>query len=575
MPDFLRTWIRAITLWSTGLISCGPVVAAEKPPAAIREAYRRYALEHPGDPEAGQALFRSDQKLVCTNCHVITGIEKSGPNLDGIADKYSRRELIKHILEPNAFIQPGYEQVTVVTKAGKTVSGRIRLASKLEYRLLNAEGKLVRIKQGDIDELQVSQTSMMPDNLTTAVTQQQFADLVAYLSTLRSGIQTGFGPDNEPVEIPLLTRTVKFDPIHGPEQRFANPVWCTAIPGHPHQLVVVEHQEGRIWRLDRTQVPPRQILFLDLTDEEIAISPNQGLMCLAFHPRYATNRRYFVKQEVRENGRVKTTLMERQAAADGLSDSGQPARRLLELEQPAFNHNGGCLGFGPDGMLYLAFGDGGPQKDPPGYSQNPRIFHGSILRIDVDHRDDGLEYAIPADNPFVAAHRRDPAIRPETWAIGFREPWRFSFDRQTGHLWVGDVGQNAFEEVLLVGRGENHGWNVYEGFTEFSDEYRRDDAVYTPPLFAYPHSFGVSVTGGYVYRGRQAPSFQGVYVFGDYESRRVWGLVQRGGELLAIREIGRAPEHIASFGEDLEGELYLVGYEGTIYHVDLAESHFE
>jgi hypothetical protein len=168
----------------------------------------------------------------------------------------------------------------------------------------------------------------------------------------------------------------------------------------------------------------------------------------------------------------------------------------------------------------------------------------------------------------LKAHERDPAVLPETWATGFREPWRFSFDPKTGKLWVGDVGQDRWESVCLVRAGENHGWNVYEAYEPFSNEYRREGEKFTFPLYAYPHSFGVCVTG-------KAPSFDGVYIFGDYETRRIWGLKEEAGKLIAVREIGEAPQHIASFGVDENGDIYVVGYEGMIYRMDLSGSKFE
>jgi glucose/arabinose dehydrogenase len=193
-----------------------------------------------------------------------------------------------------------------------------------------------------------------------------------------------------------------------------------------------------------------------------------------------------------------------------------------------------------------------------------------MVRIDVDQTEAGRRYAIPMDNPFVDAHRRDPAVRPETWAIGFREPWRFSFDAKTGELYVGDVGQDKYEEICLVQRGENHGWNVREAFAPFSDEYRRNCDTYADPLFAYEHGLGFSITGGYVYRGKSSPSFDGVYIFGDYSTRRVWGLRQQNHVATKVMEIGTAPGSIASFGVDQQGEIYLVTYMGTIFHVDLS-----
>jgi len=216
-------------------------------------------------------------------------------------------------------------------------------------------------------------------------------------------------------------------------------------------------------------------------------------------------------------------------------------------------------------------GDTGPQEDPQGHGQNTTLLLGKMLRIDVDHPANGRPYAIPPDNPFV--NRND--VRPEIWALGFREPWRFSFDPLTGEFWVGDVGQDRYEEVDIVLPGENYGWNVYEGFEPFSNRYRKPGADYVLPVFAYARKFGVSVTGGWIYRGDTNSSFYGVYIFGDYQSRRLWGLTQENRQLKKIRELGLAPQRIVSFGRDLQGELYLVGYEGTIYRIDFQNAVFE
>jgi putative heme-binding domain-containing protein len=565
--------------WLTLLVVSGLATMgnAQQSPE-VREQYRRFALEHAGDPARGALLFRQHEKLVCSNCHEIAAAEKSGPNLDGIADKYSRADLIQQLLEPSASIKPGYESVTVITKQGQVFAGRVRLSSRLEYKLIDAAGKAISIPQEDIEEIHASLVSMMPENLTASISHQEFADLVAYLESLRSAVQTGFAGPDQPLEIPLLATPIEFRPVHPPEVKFDNPVWFVPIPGQTRQYVVLEQQEGRAWRLDRSTDPPNKELFVDL-HADIAISPNQGLMCLAFHPRYVENGRYFVKHETKEGGRVKTVVIERKASDNHLRDSGQPSRRLLALEQPALNNSGGCLMFGPDGKLYIAFGDGGPSYDKNGLSQNLAILQGSILRIDVDRQAAALEselpYGIPADNPFVGLSRGEQGVRAEAWAYGFREPWRISFDRLTGDLWVGDVGQDKFEEVAIVRRGENHGWNVLEGFAPYSDEYRRAGETYTAPLFMYPHSFGIAIVGGYVYRGDPRSSFYGTYIFGDYESRRVWGLRQTEGRVTGVREIGRAPQHIASFAEDESGEIYLVGYEGTVFHLDLAATRFE
>lgn len=551
-------------------LSACPSVGAE--PDSSRESYAEFVREHPGDPTAGQQLFEQHRDLACTKCHRLGGAEKSGPNLDGIADKYSVDELLQHILEPSLAIKPGYEATTLVTNNGQILTGRVIRVTKEMYRLMDGEGRSKDLPRDEIEEVRVSTKSLMPDNVAQSLTKEQFADLFAYLLTLKYRAGSGLRAANEAVEIPKLSPSVKLRPLDGTQQTFANPVWCGSIPG-TGQMAVVEHQEAKIWRFALQEGAGQKELFLDLAGQ-VKYGNNWGLMCVAFHPKFSTNRRYYLKHEVEEEGGVKTIVVERLATADLLRDSGQASRRLLEVEQPAFNHNGGCLAFGGDGMLYIAFGDGGPQRDPNGYCQNPRVLHGSLLRIDVDRQDAGRPYAIPKDNPFWEAHRQDPAVRPETWAIGFREPWRFSFDTSTGDLWLGDVGQNLYEEVCLVRRGENHGWNVLEAFEPFSDAYLRLSEAYQDPIFAYHHRLGVSVTGGFVYRGQQAPSFDGVYIFGDYETRTLWGLTQTAGKLAKVRELGKSPEHIASFGTDSDGEIYVVGYEGTIFHLDLSTTPF-
>ena len=206
-----------------------------------------------------------------------------------------------------------------------------------------------------------------------------------------------------------------------------------------------------------------------------------------------------------------------------------------------------------------------------GNAQNRLLLRGKIMRIDVDGVEEDRAFRIPSDNPFVGV----PGMRPEIWAMGFREPWRFSFDAVTGDLWVGDVGQDLFEEVGIVRRGENHGWNVYEGFAAFSNRRRSPETEYVFPVFAYSRKYGPSVTGGFVYRAEPQSSFNGVYIFGDYEKRYIWGLTQENRTLKKIRQIGMAPQRIVSFGMDARGELYVVGYEGTIYRIDLSDSVFE
>ena len=298
----------------------------------------------------------------------------------------------------------------------------------------------------------------------------------------------------------------------------------------------------------------------------------RGLLGMAFHPKYGTNRRYFyAKHLVVEKGRFATFVFEAEAAPDGRRDSGKPPRQVLRMDETSNVHYGGGLEFGPDGYLYVGMGDSGPQQDPQGNAQNLALPLGKMLRIDVDHADEHKPYSIPPDNPFAGR----AGVRPEIWALGLREPWRFSFDPVTNELWVGDVGQDLFEEVDIVRRGENYGWNVYEGFEPFSNRYRRAGEAFVPPVFAYSRRYGASVTGGYVYRGDPNSSFYGVYVFGDYQTKRLFALTQENRSLKAVRQIARPPEMPVSFGRDDTGELYMVGYEGAIYRIDLAATRFE
>ena len=278
-----------------------------------------------------------------------------------------------------------------------------------------------------------------------------------------------------------------------------------------------------------------------------------------------------MKHQVFEEGKIATILIEKIAAEDFHHDSGRPSRRLLKIVSTTQDHSGGCIQFGPDGFLYLGMGDTGPQQDPQGHGQDLQTLLGKMSRIDVDRREPDLEYAIPRDNPF----RNRSDARPEIWALGFREPWRFSFDPVTGDLWVGDVGQDRVEEVAIVRVGENHGWNVFEGFEPFSNKYRTDGATYVPPIFAYKRKYGNSITGGYVFRGDKTSPFYGLYLCGDYTSKRIWAVAQENRTLKSVREIAQCPQNISSFATDDVGDIFVIGYEGMVYKLDFTNAKFD
>lgn len=543
-----------------------PANPVPQPLAPALRAHTDFAMRSDGDAARGRVLFANEQRAACAKCHSVDGSSgKAGPDLFAVGDKFPRRELIRALLEPSAAIAVGYGTTIVETKSGEEFQGVIKESTDAWLELKGADGLAVRIAKRDIQGQRTSEVSLMPDGLEGGMTHQEFADLVAYLEGLRQPESAFASTQGMPVQIPVAARAVELQPLFDASVRLNRPLWFGEVPGFTNRFVVLEHG-GRSWIIERTADGDTQETLVDLSGT-VRVGGATGLLGLAFHPKFRENWKYFLKYQIVENGRISTLLVERRFSADFRSDSGQPARPLLKIPAVTQDHNGGPIEFGPDGFLYIGTGDTGPQRDPQGHGQDLKMLLGKILRIDVDRQEGELPYAIPADNPF----RHATNARPEIWAYGFREPWRFSFDRATGDFWVGDVGQDRVEEVAIVRAGENHGWNVFEGFAPFSNRFRRDEAKYIAPIFAYPHRVGVSVTAGYVYRGRRAPLMQGRHICGDFESRRLWALAETNRVLTSVVEIGRAPTRIASFTEDSQGEIYLVGYDlGVIYRMNLA-----
>jgi putative heme-binding domain-containing protein len=531
--------------------------------------YKSFALSHQGDVARGRELFFG-AKAACSRCHNIDGTGIVGPDLATVGDKFGRSDLIQSILEPSSEIAVGYETTIVETKAGDLHQGILKHATDIAIELVGAEAKPFWIDTNEIRHRSTSRVSMMPDGLEAALTTAEFADVIEFLASLKLPATAQVNRHGMPETISELGRPISLQPFHAADLKFEHPVWFGFVPGLSLTYAVVEHEFGRIWLLEKN--PAGDDLFAELEEQRLPVAGGtRGFIGLVFHPRFAENRKYYVALHVHEGADNYTLTIEREAAADLRQDSGRPGREILRVKCTAAVHYGGGMQFGPDGYLYIGMGDSGPQEDPQGNAQNPQLLRGKLMRIDVDHRTDGKNYSIPADNPF--ANSRD--VRPEIWAIGFREPWRFSFDPLTKELWVGDVGQYLFEEVDIVRRGENFGWNVYEGFNPFSNRYRKTDARYVPPLFAYTRKYGVSVTGGFVYRADPKSSFYGIYIFGDYQTRRIFGLTQQNRELKQVRQIGTCPERITSFGIDAQGELYIAGYEGTIYRLDFRNALWE
>ena len=335
-----------------------------------------------------------------------------------------------------------------------------------------------------------------------------------------------------------------------------------------NRLFVVE-RPGQIWVVtpDGTTQP---VPFLDIRSQVRSNATEQGLLGLAFHPNYAQNGYFFVNYTTGTNAtkRSRISRFSRDPQDSSRADISSELI-LLEVSQPFNNHNAGDLNFGPDGYLYAALGDGGSAGDPDNYAQNTQSLLGKILRLDVNS---GTPFAIPSDNPFVGV----AGYREEIWSLGWRNPWRFSFDRATGDMWVADVGQDQYEEISFEPAGlggRNYGWRCLEADNIYNAGGCGTVNLYTPPAFAYLHNSvttGKSVTGGYVYRGQDFPALQGHYVLGDYKSGNFWTVFPDGnggwshsfqGNLMGVDEC-------STFGEDAAGELYVAAYgSGTIYRV--------
>ncbi|HEX9013101.1 MAG TPA: PQQ-dependent sugar dehydrogenase [Anaerolineaceae bacterium] len=299
--------------------------------------------------------------------------------------------------------------------------------------------------------------------------------------------------------------------------------------------------------------------FLDLTSRVTSHGSEQGLLGIAFHPNFRQNGFFYVDYTDVNGDTVIARYHAAPGAATADANSGQV---VLHIQQPYPNHNGGQLAFGPDGFLYIGMGDGGSEGDPQNYGQSTQTLLGKLLRIDVDH---GNPYSIPPDNPFVKG-----GGRPEIWAYGLRNPWRFSFDSQTHDLYIADVGQDQYEEIDFLPAGSpggtNFGWRLREGFHQYGGA-APSGVTLTDPVYEYDHSQGCAVTGGYVYRGQALPAWRGIYFFADYCSGIVWGLVRGSGGKWTGQQLFQTGLAITSFGTDEQGELYLADQRGGIYEL--------
>lgn len=373
---------------------------------------------------------------------------------------------------------------------------------------------------------------------------------------------------------------VKLEPVF-PALTLNRPVWMSEAPDGSGRCFIVE-QDGRIVIVPKGSDGAAPMEFFNITDRKPHQGNEEGLLSLAFHPQFKTNGLFYVYYTQHDPRRSIVSEFKVSATDSNRADLASE-RVLLEIPEPYENHNGGEVAFGPDGYFYISLGDGGAGGDPHNNAQNCASLLGKFLRIDVnsrsyvgrDHHE--LAYGIPSDNPLV----NEPTqygVRHEIWAYGMRNAWRYSWDRQTGMLWAGDVGQDLWEEVDIIVKGGNYGWNVREGLHHFKPG--PEGAQYIDPVIEYPHNpnllpgskypnhgIGLSITGGYVYRGQKYPALDGVYVYADFALGTISGLRYADGHMTEYGTLLEQPKNIASFAEDNAGELYVLAFDGKVYAV--------
>jgi glucose/arabinose dehydrogenase len=351
------------------------------------------------------------------------------------------------------------------------------------------------------------------------------------------------------------------------ELKFRRPIVLTHANDGTDRVFVAE-QYGKVFVFPNDASVEEPTVFLDL-EPKVTYKDNEneeGFLGMAFHPKFKENGEFFIYYTSREAPHLSVISRFRVSKDDPNKADAKFEEELLRIPQPFWNHNGGTLAFGPDGMLYITLGDGGKGGDPLKAGQDKSTVLGKILRIDVDHKDEGKNYAIPKDNPFVG----EKGARGEIWAYGFRNPWRHAFDRETGALWLGDVGQDKWEEIDIVTKGGNYGWNIREGLHNFAGKGEETPEGMIDPIWEYNHLIGKSITGGNVYRGKKVPELAGKYLYGDYVGKQIWALDYdaEAKKVVANYRIDggkNPPLDIVSFGEDQSGETYLLESLGRIF----------
>ena len=350
-----------------------------------------------------------------------------------------------------------------------------------------------------------------------------------------------------------------------PELSFTRPVDFQNANDSTDRLFVVE-KSGLIHVFNNTPSVNETQIFLDISHLVSEEGNEMGLLGLAFHPQFETNGYFFVDYTASSPRR--TVVARYQIDSENPNQANISSEQvILEILQPYTNHNGGQIVFGPDGYLYIAMGDGGSGGDPLGHGQDRSTLLGALLRIDIDQTDPGLNYGIPNSNPFQG---NTMGFAEEIYAYGLRNPWRFSFDSESGLLFAADVGQNEIEEIDIVENGGNYGWNIKEGSQCYGSVGCNDSGL-MDPVWEYAHDLGSSITGGYVYRGAELTQIYGKYIYADFVSGRIWALEHQNGSAVSNIELFDVSMRISSFGVDESRELYLLSYSGSIFSMEVEE----
>lgn len=388
------------------------------------------------------------------------------------------------------------------------------------------------------------------------VTLKIFIPLACMLLMVQTDRGTGDRSINSSIGTGAYTLTEAF-----PHLTFDLPVELTSPDDNSDRIFVLE-QKGVIQVFKNSPGRQASTVFLDIKDR-VSSGGEMGLLGLAFHPEFKTNG-YFYVNYTRRNPLETIISRFKVSASDPNKADADSETILLRFDQPYDNHNGGKIAFGNDRLLYIGTGDGGSWGDQNNRAQNRKELLGKILRIEVDKRSGDKNYSIPADNPFIG---NKEGYREEIYAYGMRNPWRFNFDRRTGKLWAGDVGQNKFEEIDIIEKGGNYGWRIMEA----NECYRTracDAAALKPPIWNYLQGTetGTSVTGGYVCRDKSLPELAGKYIYGDFVTGNIWALTHAHDKALKNELIAKISGGLPSFGEDSKGNLYVLAYDpGKIY----------